>query len=224
MRPSVTYINEFGSIEVPDWVVDLESFRRWLDADDLPENLRIWWLCGKVWIDMTKEQLFTHLAVKNQFNIVLGLLAEKEERGLFFPDGLLVSNEAGNIGGNPDATFVTYATLEAGRVRLVEGMEEGLLELEGSPDVVLEVVSRSSIQKDKEVLRQAYWRADIPEYWLVDALTEPLTFDILKHTGRGYVAARKRDGWLKSDVFGKSFRLTRRNDRKGFPQFKLEVR
>ena len=35
---------------------------------------------------------------------------------------------------------------------------------------------------------------------------------------------RKQGGWLKSVVFGKSFRLTRRTDRSGNPQFTLEVK
>src|SRR5256885_8764701 len=52
-------------------------------------------------------------------------------------------------------------------------MEEGYLELEGTPDMVLEVVSESSVQKDTKRLRQLYWQAGIREYWLVDARREP---------------------------------------------------
>ena len=38
----------------------------------------------------------------------------------------------------------------------------GYLELEGVPDMVLEVVSRSSVRKDTVLMRQAYWRAATP--------------------------------------------------------------
>jgi Uma2 family endonuclease len=83
-------------------------------------------------------------------------------------------------------------------VRLIEGKRGGFTELQGSPDMVLEILSDSSQHKDKHQLRQAYWEADIPEYWLVDARTEPLQFDVLRHTARGYVAVRKQQGWVKS--------------------------
>jgi Uma2 family endonuclease len=103
-------------------------------------------------------------------------------------------------------------------------MEEGFLELEGTPDMVLEVVSPSSVKKDKVLLRQAYAEAGIPEYWLVDARKEPPTFDILVHKPRGYVAARKQDGWMKSGVSGKSFRLVQHTTALGHPDYTLESR
>ena len=90
--------------------------------------------------------------------------------------------------------------------------------------MVLEIISSSSVQKDTVLLRAAYWEAEIPEYWLVDARKEPLKFDILRHTAKGYVATRKQDGWLKSGVFGKSFQLTQSKDALGDPEFTLAVR
>src|SRR5262245_45425430 len=36
-------------VHVPDWVVDLESFRRWSDHDDFPETGQISYLMGQVW-------------------------------------------------------------------------------------------------------------------------------------------------------------------------------
>jgi hypothetical protein len=59
----------------------------------------------------------------------------------------------------------------------------------------------------------------------VDARKEPLTFDVFRHTAKGYTATRKQDGWLKSAVFGKSFRLTQQVDPAlGDVVFNLEVR
>ena len=43
-------------------------------------------------------------------------------------------------------------------------------------------------------------------------------------TPKGYVVARKKAEWLKSQVFGKSFRLTRQEDEFGNPEYTLEVR
>jgi Uma2 family endonuclease len=221
----VHVVNEIGEqVSIPDWVVDLESFRRWADADDFPEAGHIWFLKGEVWVDMSKEQVFTHVRVKTEFAGVLTPLTKSEKRGMFLTDGVMLSNDAAEISGNPDGTFVSYESLQLGRVAIVEGIEEGYVELEGSPDMVLEVISRSSVHKDRVILRQAYWEAGIREYWIVDARKEPLLFDILRHTTKGYSAARKQDGWIKSSVFGKSFRLTQELDPLGHPAYTLSVR
>ncbi len=220
----VTVVGDREQLTVPPWVVDLASFRLWVLSDDVPEKLRIWYLKGEVWIDMSKEQIFSHLALKNEFNMVLGVLVKAGRLGLYLPDGLLLSNVTGDISGNPDATFISNAALDGNRVRLVEGKEHGYVEVEGSPDMVLEVVSDSSTRKDLVVLRLAYWEAGVREYWLVDARRQPLTFDILRRTAKGYTAARKQDGWLKSLVFGQSFRLTQQRNARGHPEFTLEVR
>ena len=220
----VSIILEPGRVRVPDWVVDLESFRRWVDGDDFPEPCRIWYLKGEVSVDMSKEQVFTHVLVKTEFTVVLGTLVKAGGLGLYLTDGARFSNTDANISGIPDSVFVSTASQEAKKVQFVEGMEEGHIELGGSPDMVLEVVSQGSVHKDTVVLRRGYWEAGIREYWLVDARKEPLSFDILRHTAKGYVATRKQDGWVKSTVFGKAFCLARRTDPLGHPTFTLDVR
>ncbi len=220
----MTFIHEDVQVVVPNCVTSIDAFRRWVDADDFPENGRIWWLKGEVWVDMSKEQIFNHVLVKTKFTMALGNLVETEQSGLFLTDGLLLSNFAADISGNPDSTFISNATLQSDRVRLIEGAEGGFVELQGSPDMVLEVLSASSVKKDTVVLKQAYWDADIGEYWLVDARGEPLQFDIFRHTARGYVCQRKQDGWIKSPVFGKSFKLTQRMGPAGHPDYTLAVR
>src|SRR5262249_39969293 len=166
---SVTLINEeFGQVEVPTWVVDLKSFLRWADTVEFPEKGRLWYLKGKVWVDMSKEQVFAHVQIKGEFTRCLTGLALSEESGYYFTDGLFYSNDDADIGGQPDGTFVLFTTLESAVARLIEGSDGGYVELVGTPDVVLEVVSRSSVRKDTVILKRAYWEAGIPEYWLVD--------------------------------------------------------
>jgi hypothetical protein len=67
----VTFVDESVQVSVPGWVVDLPSFRRWADGDDFPEKGRIGYLQGEVWVDVSKEQLFTHVAVKGEITVVL---------------------------------------------------------------------------------------------------------------------------------------------------------
>jgi hypothetical protein len=218
-----TFVIESEQVSVPGWVKDLASFRRWADSDDFPETGRICWLDGEVWVDMSKEQIFTHVLVKTEVTTVLGGLVKAAELGLFLGDGALLSSVDVDIAVKPDALFVTTAGLQD-RVRLIEGKDEGYVELEGAPDMVLEVVSRSSVQKDTRTLREDYWRAGVREYWLIDARADPLPFDVLRHTPKGYRATPKKDGWLRSVVFGQSFRLLRRSNALGHPQLTLEVR
>lgn len=220
----VWILDESRVIAVPEWVTDIESFRRWTDSDDCPHEYRLGWLKGQVWIDMSKEQLFTHLMVKAEYYFHITQVVKEGNLGIFIPDGLLLSNFAADISGNPDGTFLSHETLHSDRVRLLEGAKGGITEVQGSPDMVLEVVSASSVEKDYDLLRKAYWEADVREYWLVDARKEPPKFDILRHTPRGYVAARKQGGWVKSAVFGKAFQLTRRKNDLGQPEFTLSVR
>jgi hypothetical protein len=107
----ITVVHESSRVSVPDWVVDLESFRRWADADDFPDSGAVWFLKGEVWVDMSKEQIFTHAAVKNEITFVLTGRVGVCDLGLFASDGLLLSNVAANIAGNPDATFVSTESL-----------------------------------------------------------------------------------------------------------------
>jgi Uma2 family endonuclease len=219
-----TFVLDAEVVRVPSWVVDLDSFRGWAHSDEFPTAGRICYFCGEVWVDMSKEQVFSHNQVKNEFNLVIGGLVKSGRLGRYFPDGVLLSNADADLSSTPDGTFVSHEGLRRERVRLVEGANEGFVELEGTPDMVLEVVSASSVEKDTVILRDLYWKAGIPEYWRADARGERLAFDILRHTARGYVTSRRHEGWLKSAVFGKSFRLTRQLDALGHPEFTLAVR
>ena len=211
-------------VRVPEWVVDLQSFRRWADTDEFPEEGRIDYLKGEVWIDMSKEQLFSHNQCKTEFTVVLGGLVKAGKQGRYFTDGMRLSNIVADLSAVPDGTFISADTMREAEIKLVEGAKGGYTEIEGIPDMVLEIVSDSSVRKDTRRLLEAYWEAGIKEYWLVDVRGERLDFTLYRHAPKGYVASRKKDGWLKSQVFGKAFRLTRLEDEFGNPEYTLERR
>jgi Uma2 family endonuclease len=217
-------IQQAENLTVPNWVNDLVSFSRWVDSDEFPQEGRIDYLAGEIWIDMSQEQVWSHNQVKEEFFLVLGLLAKQGRQGRFFPDGLRLMHPEADLSAVPDGVFILHETFQTMRVALAQGGEGQAVRVEGSPDMVLEVVSTGSVRKDTERLRHLYWQAGVREYWLVDARQEPLRFDILRHTAKGYAAVRKQAGWAKSAVLGKSFRLTRGSDDLGHPQFNLEVK
>jgi Uma2 family endonuclease len=210
-------------VRIPAWVTDRESFCNWACSEDFPEHGWFSYLRGEVWVDLSMEGV-DHNQAKGIFAILVGGLVLTQRLGRYYHDRMGLSNAAADLGTEPDGMFVSRDTFQAGRVELVEGAAGTAIRLEGTPDVVLEVVSPSSVKKDTEVLRELYWQAGIPEYWLVGARTEPLTFDVLRHTARGYVATRKQGGWVRSAVLGKSFRLTEQTDDLGQPEYTLEVR
>lgn len=211
-------------VSIPGWVDDLESFRRWARSGNMPEQGWFSYLNGEVWVDLSMEQLFSHNRVKTQFTIVLGGLVETEGMGYFFSDRTLFSNPDAGVSTEPDALFVTYDSVSRGRMRWVEGADEGYVEIEGTPEMVLEIVSKTSVRKDTVTLRELYWQAGIREYWLVDARGDSLQFDILRRAAEGYVAAEGQEGWLRSEVFGREFRFTRQTDLLEHPQYTLAVR
>jgi Uma2 family endonuclease len=213
-----------GQIRVPAWVVDLESFRQWTRTEEFPTGVRVDYLAGEVWVDMSKEQVFSHNQVKTEYVFVIVGLVKADRLGRFFADGLRVTCKPANLSAVPDGTFVSAEAFLTGRVQLVEGRGGGFVELEGTPDMVLEILSPASIQKDTEELRRLYWKAGIPEYWLVDARRDPPRFDILRRSRKGYVAVARQHGWVKSVVFGKSFCLTQQTDEQGYPDYSLLVR
>lgn len=209
---------------IPAWVTDLESFRRWARSGAMPDHGWFSFLNGELWVDLSMEEFFTHNQVKDAFN-ELSVLVRSSQIGYYIPDRMLLSNAAAGLSTEPDAAFATWETMRSGRLRLIEGAKEDrFVELEGTPDMVLEILSKTSVRKDTEVLRDLYWRAGVREYWLVDARQAPLQFDILGHTPAGYVAVPPVDGWIASAVLGKSFQLTQQTDPLGHPRFTLAVK
>jgi Uma2 family endonuclease len=213
-------------VVVPPSAHTLDGFRTWAKSDDFPERGRISFLDREIFIDMSPEEIETHGKVKGEIGYVLVGLNKRTKRGEFYPDGTLVTNVEANLSTEPDATFVTWEGLESGRVRLIprEGEEGQYIELEGSPDWILEIISKSSVRKDTKQLRKQYHLARVSEYWLVDARHEEIDFQILVHHKSGYVAASNRGGWQTSPVFGRQFRLVRRRGRLNHWEYTLEVK
>src|SRR5262245_24141614 len=202
-------LTDNDAVCIPESVKDLDSFRLWVHSDELPEQVRVGFLNGEVWVDMSKEQFFSHNQVRKEFGFMLTGLEKSTRRGRFIPEGMLLSNDAVGLACQPDGAFVLHETFRSGQIRWLEGSREGYVELEGTPDMVLEILGDSSVGKDTVTLRDLYWQAGIAEYWLVDVRRDRLTFEILRHTARGYVRTRQQaGGWLKSNVIGKFFRLT----------------
>jgi Uma2 family endonuclease len=212
-----------GLVHIPRSAHTLAGFREWVLSEEFPEKLRVTFLRGEVYLDMSKEAIRTHAAVKTPVAVTLGNLNDEIDFGDLYINGVLVTNKAAQVSNNPDMVAVFWETLESGRVRYV-AKKEHEMEIEGSPDWLLEIISDSSVFKDTQQLRTAYHEAGVREYWLIDARGDEIIFQILHWRKNGYVAAPNKDGWLRSRVFGRDFRLTRKRDRRGAWKYDLHVR
>jgi Uma2 family endonuclease len=222
----VTFVTNQWTLAVPPTAYTMEGFREWATADDFPEGVRVTFLQGEITIDMSTEDMEDHVNPKGEITWAITTLCKQTKIGKVYMDGLLVTNPEAGVSNNPEASFVSFASLESRRARPVprKGAEHKYRELEGAPDWVLEVVSDSSVKKDLVQLREAYYRAGIREYWIVDARGDELVFQILIRRKNGYVAAPVKDGWQRSKVFDRSFRLDRILDDFGQWDYTLHVR
>ncbi|MCI0681717.1 MAG: Uma2 family endonuclease [Gemmataceae bacterium] len=206
---------------IPAWVVDHDSFRRWIYSGDFPERGQFFHLNGELWVNLSMETL-SHNKIKQVIAMVLGSFIYETKAGLYVGDRMMLTNLDAVLSAEPDGMFIAAPTLRSGEVVLEQGDES--LEVMGTPDMVLEVVSKTSVRKDTMTLPDLYYRAGIREYWLVDSRPDHFRFDIFRTGRRKYRATRKTDGWITSGVFGKSFRLLVNEGREGTSDYRLEMR
>jgi Uma2 family endonuclease len=211
---------------IPSDAHSLEGFRRWAPSEAFPESVAISLIRGELVIEMSPERIEAHNQAKAEIGAALYLLVKQLDLGKFYPDGAWITNDAAALSTEPDATFASWQTLESSRVRLIvhgENEEDGV-ELRGSPDWVLEVVSPTSVHKDAELLLTAYYQAGVLEYWLIDARGETIQFTLYTRGLKGFVAATPNEGWFASPIFGREFHLDRERDRIGGWRYTLHIR
>jgi Uma2 family endonuclease len=214
-----------GRVNFPAWIKDHESFRKWARSPECPEHLRVAFYDDSIWVDPDMEQLYAHNQVKAEVSAKLGTLVRAGSLGRFIIEGMLLSNVEAKFSTIPDGYFVSYEAFRSGRVRQFPGKQGGCIELEGTPEMIVEVVSDSSVQKDTVDMPPKYYAAGVQEYWTIDVRSDEPVFQVWKRGPKGFVSARRQAaGWHKSDVFGRSFRLVAEEDELGEPLYTLQVK
>jgi Uma2 family endonuclease len=216
-----------GRIRIPADVYTLDKFRAWAHSDEFPETGKVSYIAGEIEVDMSPEEIGSHLRLKTDLVIDLGNFAREHDLGEVLTDGGLLVNEEADISNEPDLMFCSWESLQSGRVsyRPANAGSERLVEVFGTPDLVVEIVSNSSVGKDTKRLRAAYFDASIPEYWLIDARRGKLQFDILVRGKSKYnVVTPDDDGCRHSRLFNRRFRLVRKLNRVGGACYELEIR
>ena len=213
-------------VDVPDSAHSLEGFRAWVASDSFPNHGRLTFFRNQIFLDMSPEKANKHSKVKTEIARVLGNLVRDQDLGELHGDGLWITNDQAELSNEADATFISWESLETGRIQLVASPDDDDgIQIRGSPDWVLEVVSTSSEQKDTVWLPEAYHAANVKEYWLVDARGEQIEFTMYVWRPDGFeIVPAREDGWRNSEVFGCGALLDRDRDRMGNWRYTLFVR
>ena len=213
-------------LEIP-LVQSLADFRKWATSDEFPEHVRIDYLAGRIEVDMSPEDFFCHGTPKTEIVSVLAPLVKQENLGYLVSDQMRVSCLKANLSAQPDVVFISEESLQSGRIRLVPkatGEPDRYVEVEGPPDLVVEIVSDSSVGKDTRRLPARYLQAGVGEFWLVDARGKKLVFQIHNRGDKGWLKVRPdAQGFQRSAVLGRRFQLTRRRNQYGRWVFDLNV-
>lgn len=212
-------------LEIPLEIGTLPEFRRWALSPEFPEKGRIDFIDGTIEVDMSPENVFFHGTIKVRLVVEIQTRVDELQLGHVLSDCSRVSNEAANLSAKPDILVIAQDAIDSGRVRLVpaaSGDPDSFVEIEGAPDLVVEIVSDGSEHKDTKRLLDAYYRAGIREYWIVDVRDDELDLQVLR-SGKGQFEPSERDanGYQLSGVLQCRYKLQRKRGIGGFWQFSL---
>lgn len=204
------------NLPIPPDAYTFEGFWRWLESDEFPESGRIDFLDGEISADMSPEDLQTHGVLKVEIGSKLHALVRERRLGQVFVDSTRVSSAGAGLSAEPDVVVVLWESLRSGTACYVQS-PLGPPAIEGAPDMVVEVVSRSSEIKDRKHLPPLYARAGIPELWLVDARGRGPGVDVrleifALEEGRYVAVEADAEGWRRSLSLPFWFRLRREPD------------
>ncbi len=216
-------------LDIPPGLDTLDDFRRWVHSDDFPEGPRVHWIGGRLEIEMAADNVFRHSSPKTEIGAVLSQFVKIHNLGHVFIDQTLITMPAVDLSCEPDVVFVSHDAIAEGRVIPVPSRSssdpDSIREIEGPPDLIVEIVSEGSVTKDTERLYHDYFEAGVLEYWLVDARRDELSLQLFGRGEEEFVPVKiDADGFQHSTVLNKDFVFSRRRDRNGLWSYDLAER
>ena len=212
-------------ISIPLNLDTLDKFRAWTRADAFPEQGRIDYIDGNIEVDMQAEEIHDHGGVKIAIVGAIFMINEDEDRGELSSDHTRIASPVAGLSCEPDIVFVAHESIDTGAVKFITkaGKVDRYIEIEGGPDLVVEIISDSSVTKDTRRLPPGYFNAGVKEFWLVDARGEAIQFQIhARGPSEFEPVATDADGFQHSAVLNRSFQLERNRNRHGHWKYSLE--
>lgn len=143
-----------------------EQFLDWADEDTYAE-----WVNGE--IVMSSPSNYKHQRICNFLNHIMDLLAQDRDLGLVIPAPFQM--RLPNSGREPDLIFVQTARLH------LTDLERSYIN--GPADIAIEIVSPESVERDLVTKFAEYATGGVPEYWVINAVTDEAHFYRLNETG-----------------------------------------
>ncbi|MBA3354102.1 MAG: Uma2 family endonuclease [Blastocatellia bacterium] len=196
--------------------VSFETFRRWALSDEFPETGRYDFIRGRLVVDVEPESLFSHNALKCEIAATLSDFLKDDD--LLTTIGVRVTMPMCELSVQPDIAVTTSQSFKDGRVTLTPHptRADDAIEIVGPPDLVVEIISDSSVTKDSQDLCRLYFDAGVREYWLIDARGEDISFRLLTRGEQGWEEVPvESQGFRASLILERSFRLDRQAGRRG---------
>jgi Uma2 family endonuclease len=156
-----------------------EEFLEWADEDTLAE-----WVDGK--IEMSSPASLRHQLLKSFLARVFSTYVDVFALGLVLDAPFQMKLPFS--GREPDILFLAGEHLD----RLRDAR------IEGAADLVVEIVSPESITRDRETKLEEYRRGGVPEYWIIDPMSNRADFHQLDAHGRYVAVPADADGIYRS--------------------------
>jgi Uma2 family endonuclease len=158
-----------------------DEFMEWADEDRLAE-----WVDGK--IEMSSPASLRHQQIKAFLARIFTSYVEVLDLGMILDAPFQMKLPFS--GREPDVLFIAREHLD----RLHE------TRVQGAADLVVEIISFESIERDREKKLSEYRRGGVPEYWIIDPLTNRVDFYQLEADGAYAEVAPDADGIYRSRV------------------------
>ncbi|MBA2448897.1 MAG: Uma2 family endonuclease [Chloroflexi bacterium] len=169
----------------PSERLSFEEFLAWCDGETLAE-----WVDGEVRSMSPTSRRDQRLLIF--LTQVLGIWIDQKGLGELHVETFLMRLPHRPSGRVPDLLFVAREHLDRIRPTYVDG----------PADLVIEIVSPDSDERDREEKLREYEQAGIPEYWLLDPLYQRADFYQLGPDGRYRLVLGGRSGVYHSRALG----------------------
>lgn len=165
----------------PPEYMTYEEFLEWADEDTLAE-----WVDGVV--VMTSPASLRHQEIMDFLRELLATYIKVHKLGKVVSPPFQMKLK--RTGREPDLLFVTNEHL--GRLKKTY--------LDGPADLVVEIVSPESQERDRSDKVREYSEAGIPEYWLIEPDMQQAIFYHLDTDGHYHAAALDAEGIYRSQI------------------------
>lgn len=149
------------------------------------------WVDGEVVLVSPENDWDNDLRV--WLSMLLGMYVEAREAGVVRNDMFVRIPPPRRRRRVPDVFFVSNERLDRVRPTFIEG----------GPDLVIEIVSPDSQNRDRRDKYLDYEAAGVREYWIIDQRSQ--TVDLYALRGRRFVEVRPKDGRLHSKALAGFF-------------------